>query len=43
LQNTFELAVMVYDSVGSGATLERWLASPQSLADRGETPVETRA
>lgn len=43
LQDAFSLAVLLYDSAGSAALLERWLAAPQTLADRGETGLETQA
>jgi hypothetical protein len=42
-QNAFTLATLVYDTTGGDAARERWLAAPQTLADREETPAETRA
>ena len=43
LQNVFTLATVLSDTVGGDAARERWIASPQTLADRGETIAETQA
>jgi hypothetical protein len=43
LQNAFTLATLVYDTTGGDAARDRWFAAPQTLADREETPAETRA
>src|SRR6202000_1503705 len=40
LQNVFTLATVVYDTVGGDAPRARWLAAPQTLEDRDETPIE---
>jgi hypothetical protein len=42
LQSAFELAVLLGDSTGSVAALDHWLAAPQTLGDRGESPFDTR-
>jgi hypothetical protein len=42
LESAFELAVVLSDSTGSTTALDRWLAAPQTLGDRGESPVDTR-
>lgn len=42
LQSAFELAVLLGDSMGSVAALDRWLAAPQTLGDRGESSFDTR-
>jgi hypothetical protein len=42
LQSAFELAVALGDSTGSVAALDRWLAAPQTLANRGESAFDTR-
>jgi hypothetical protein len=43
LQNVFVLATLLYDTASGDAARERWLAMPQTFADRGETSAETRA
>jgi hypothetical protein len=43
LQNVFVLATLLYDTAGGDAARERWLAAPQTLEDRGQTPAEMRA
>jgi hypothetical protein len=42
LQSAFELAVFVGDSAGSATALDRWVAAPQTLGDRGESSFDTR-
>jgi hypothetical protein len=41
-ESAFELAILLSDSTGSATALGRWLAAPQTLGDRGESPVDTR-
>jgi hypothetical protein len=43
LQNVFTLATLLHDTAGGDAARERWFAAPQTLEDRGETLLETRA
>jgi hypothetical protein len=42
LQSAFELALRLGDSTASLAALAQWLATPQTLADRGESAFDTR-
>ena len=42
LRNAFALAVILDDQPGADKALDQWIASPQTLADRGEASIETR-